>query len=59
MVFDMMSTPVSRAVLPRAMKDGNIMVQALSGRGDAVDGNVFKWVFPVGPTYWGQACRRP
>ena len=24
MVFDLLSTPVSRAVLPRAMKDGNI-----------------------------------
>jgi len=56
MVFDLLSTPVSRAVLPRAMKDGNIMVQALVGRGDAVDGKVFEWIFPVGPTYWGQAA---
>ena len=53
---DLLSTPVSRAVLPRAMKDGNNMVQALVGRGDAIDGDVFKWVFPVGPTYWGQAA---
>lgn len=56
LVVDLLSTPVSRAVLPRAMKDGNIMVQALVGRGDAIDGDVFKWVFPVGPTYWGQAA---
>ena len=56
MVFDMLSTPVSRAVLPRVMKDGNILIQSLAGRGDAVDGEVFKWVFPVGPTYWGQAA---
>ncbi len=56
MVFDFLSTPVSRAVLPRTMKDGNIMMQSLAGRGDAVDGDVFKWVFPVGPTYWGQAA---
>ena len=56
MVFDLLSTPVSRAVLPRAMKDGNIMVQALVGRGDAVDGKVFNWIFPIGPTYWGQAA---
>ena len=56
MVFDMLSTPVSRAVLPRIMKDGNILIQSLVGRGDAVDGNVFKWVFPIGPTYWGQAA---
>ena len=55
MVFDMLSTPVSRAVLPRVMKDGNVLIQSLAGRGDAVDGDVFKWVFPIGPTYWGQA----
>jgi branched-chain amino acid transport system substrate-binding protein len=54
--IDLLSTPVSRAVLPRAMKDGEFMVQALVGRGDAVDGEVFKWVFPLGPTYWGQAA---
>ncbi|MDP1692008.1 MAG: ABC transporter substrate-binding protein [Burkholderiaceae bacterium] len=53
---DLLSTPVSRAVLPRAMKDGNVMIQALVGRGDAVDGEVFKWIFPLGPTYWGQAA---
>ena len=53
---DLLSTPVSRAVLPRAMKDGTVMLQALVGRGDAVDGDVFKWVFPLGPTYWGQAA---
>ena len=56
MVFDFLSTPVSRAVLPRISKDGNIMMQSVAGRGDAVDGDVFKWVFPVGPTYWGQAA---
>ena len=53
---DLLSTPVSRAVLPRAMKDGKVMIQALVGRGDAIDGEVFKWVFPLGPTYWGQAA---
>jgi branched-chain amino acid transport system substrate-binding protein len=47
---------VSRAVLPRAMKDGVIMLQSLVGRGDAIDGDVFKWIFPIGPTYWGQAA---
>ena len=56
MIFDMLSTPVSRAVLPRVMKDGNILMQSLAGRGDAIDGDVFKWVFPIGPTYWGQAA---
>ncbi len=52
--FEMLSTPVSRAVLPRAMADGNVMMQSFVGRGDAVDGDVFKWIFPIGPTYWGQ-----
>ncbi len=56
LVFDFLSTPVSRAVLPRAMKDGNVMLQSLSGRSDAVDGEVFKWIFPIGPTYWAQAA---
>ncbi|WBY02814.1 ABC transporter substrate-binding protein [Ramlibacter tataouinensis] len=54
MMFDYLSTPVSRAVLPRHMQDGNIMLQSFVGRGDAVDGEVFKWIFPIGPTYWGQ-----
>ncbi|MBL8360829.1 MAG: ABC transporter substrate-binding protein [Rubrivivax sp.] len=56
MIFDFLSTPVSRAVLPRAMADGNVMMQSFVGRGDAVDGDVFKWIFPVGPTYWGQVA---
>ncbi len=56
MIFDFLSTPVSRAALPRAMADGNIMLQSFAGRGDAVDGDVFKWIFPIGPTYWGQVA---
>ena len=51
MMFDFLSTPVSRAVLPRAMADGNVMMQSFVGRGDAIDGDVFKWIFPIGPTY--------
>ena len=54
MIFDTLSTPVSRAVLPRIMQDQNILLQSFVGRGDAIDGDVFKWVFPIGPTYWGQ-----
>jgi len=53
---DFLSTPVARGVLPRAMKDGKVMIQAIAGRGDAVDGEVFEWVFPLGATYWGQAA---
>lgn len=56
MMFDFLSTPVSRAVLPRVMADGNIMLQSFVGRGDAIDGDVFKWIFPIGPTYWGQVA---
>ncbi|WP_328588347.1 ABC transporter substrate-binding protein [Litorivita pollutaquae] len=55
-VFDTLSTPVSLAILPRAMEDGRVLMQSLVGRGDAVDGTVFDWVYPVGPTYWGQAA---
>ncbi len=55
-VFEMMSTPVSLAVLPRIMKDKNILIQSLVGRGDAIDGSVFTHVFPVGPTYLGQSA---
>ncbi len=55
-IFDTMSTPVSIALIPRLMKDGNILLQSLVGRGDAVDGTVFTNVFPIGPTYWGQAA---
>lgn len=54
--FDFLSTPVTRAVLPRAMADGQVMLQSLVGRGDAINGEVFKWVFPIGPTYWGQVA---
>ncbi|MDF1872843.1 ABC transporter substrate-binding protein [Vannielia sp.] len=54
--FYMLSTPVSNAVLPRVMRDENILMQSFSGRADAVDGDVFKWIFPVGPTYWQQAA---
>ncbi|MBC7133041.1 MAG: ABC transporter substrate-binding protein [Roseovarius sp.] len=55
-IFNFMSTPVTNAALPRAMKDKNVLMQNFVGRGDAVDGDVFEWVFPVGPTYWQQAA---
>ena len=56
LTFDFFSTPVSRAVLPRAMKDGDVIMSSFAGRGDSIDGEVFKWIFPIGPTYWGQAA---
>jgi len=55
-IYNFLSTPVTNAALPRAMKDGKILMQSFVGRGDAVDGEVFGWVFPVGPTYWQQAA---
>ncbi len=55
-VFDFMSTPVANALIPRITKDGNIQITALTGRGDAIDGEVFKTIYPLGPTYWGQAA---
>jgi branched-chain amino acid transport system substrate-binding protein len=55
-IYYFASTPVTNAALPRLMKDGNILMQSFVGRGDAVDGEVFEWVFPVGPTYWQQAA---
>ena len=36
MIFDTLSTPVSRAVLPRVMQDQNILLQSFVGRGDAM-----------------------
>ncbi|MFX8860278.1 ABC transporter substrate-binding protein, partial [Acinetobacter baumannii] len=55
-VFNMLSTPVSIAVLPRIMKEKNVLIQSLVGRGDAIDGSIFTQIFPVGATYWGQAA---
>ena len=54
--YEFFSTPVSRAMVPRAMADGNVMIQPYAGRGDAVNGEVFTWIFPMGPTYWGQVA---
>lgn len=51
--FDTRSTPVSLAILPRVMEDERILMQSLVGRGDAMDGTVFEWVYLGGPTYWG------
>ena len=40
--FDFLSTPVSRAVLPRAMGPASVCDQTSLGRVDALDGDVFK-----------------
>ena len=55
-LIDTVSSPVSRAILPRVLEDGIVMTQSMVGRSDAVDGKVFPWVFPIGATYWGMSA---
>jgi branched-chain amino acid transport system substrate-binding protein len=55
-LVDFLSTPVSKAVLPRAIADGINMITAFSGRSDAIDGAVFPSIFPLTPVWWSQAA---
>ncbi|HEX7968703.1 MAG TPA: ABC transporter substrate-binding protein [Stellaceae bacterium] len=52
---DFLSTPVSRAVVPRALADGMNVITMFHGRSDAADGQVFPTIFPMTPAYWSQA----
>ncbi|HYM02390.1 MAG TPA: ABC transporter substrate-binding protein [Stellaceae bacterium] len=52
---DFLSTPVSRAVVPRALADGMNVMTLFHGRSDAADGKVFPTIFPMTPAYWSQA----
>jgi branched-chain amino acid transport system substrate-binding protein len=52
---DFLSTPVSRAVVPRALADGMNVITMFHGRTDAADGKVFPTIFPLTPAYWSQA----
>ncbi|MBK1669693.1 ABC transporter substrate-binding protein [Rhodovibrio sodomensis] len=54
-LVDFLSTPVSRAMVPRVLEDEVVMITALHGRGDASDGQTFPYVFPMMATYWSQA----
>ena len=54
-LMDFLSTPVSRAVVPRALEDGMNVITAFHGRSDAADGTVFPTIFPMTPAYWSQA----
>ncbi len=54
-LVDFLSTPVSRAVVPRALADGMNVITAFHGRSDAADGTVFPTIFPMTPAYWSQA----
>ena len=55
-IFDFVSTPVSRAVLPRALKDNMIVVMPFHGRSDVADASVFRNCFSLGANYWSQAA---
>ena len=50
-LFDFLSTPVSRAIVPSALQDKVVMITPVHGRGDASDGETFPYVFPVMATY--------
>jgi len=54
-LMDFFSTPVSRAIVPRALKDGQNVLTLFHGRSDAADGKTFPTVFPAGALYWSQA----
>ena len=55
-LVDFFSTPVSRAIVPRALKDGMNVLTLFHGRSDAADGETFPTVFPAGALYWSQAA---
>lgn len=55
--FDGWSTPIGKALTPRVLEDRIVLGQMFVGRGDAVDGRTFPYVFPMGATYWQQMAR--
>jgi len=54
-LFDFLSTPVSRALVDSVLKDKVVMITPVHGRGDASDGETFPYIFPMMATYWSQA----
>ncbi len=52
---DPLSTPVARALVPRALEDKINLITAFSGRSDAADGTAFPYVLPLSINYWTQA----
>ncbi len=54
-LVDFLSTPVSRAVVPRALADGVNVISMFHGRSDAAEGQIFPSIFPMSPAYWSQA----
>ncbi len=55
-LVDPLSTPVSRALVSRALEDKINLVTTFSGRSDAADGTVFPYVMPLSASYWSQAA---
>jgi branched-chain amino acid transport system substrate-binding protein len=55
-LFDFLSTPVSAALIDSVLQDEVVLITPAHGRGDASDGTVFPYVFPILPTYWSQAA---
>lgn len=56
-LIDPLSTPVSRALVDRALKDKINLATTVSGRSDAADGSVFPYILPMSPSYWSQISR--
>lgn len=56
LLVDPLSTPVSRALVPRALQDKINLITMFSGRSDAADGSVFPYVIPMSASYWSQAA---
>ena len=56
-LIDPLSTPVSRALVSRAMQDKVNLATTVSGRSDAIDGSAFPYVLPMSPIYWSQVAR--
>ena len=54
-IFNFISTPVSRAVAPRALEDRLLVIMPFHGRSDAADGTTFPYLFSLGANYWSQA----
>ena len=54
-LVDPLSTPVARALVPRALEDKINLITAFSGRSDAADGTAFPYVLPLSINYWTQA----
>jgi branched-chain amino acid transport system substrate-binding protein len=53
---DPLSTGIAYGLIDRVAQDGIPMSTFGYGLGRSADGSVYKWVFPLGTTYWDQAA---